>query len=510
MKFIKPVPIIETGTFARATTGAWFDEFGVLQTAAINTVRSSYEPEVRLLLEPSATNLFTYSEDVSHWNSNATLGTAHTAHGLTLALVSDTDTSASSNINKSVTIPNNSDTYIASLFLKQSGTDNLTRIDLCFLSGTTPIYRYITIDFIAKKAYQVNPLINYSLREITPGLFRLEASITNNSTGNTVLRVVVYPCPSSGTQTASVYAGGAQVELGNYTTSYIKTMSAAVTRYADINTTMMLGSVTEPYGTEVVWNAATAYTVGMQCILTATHKIYECAIANTNFIPSSNITGTSPKWFVVGATNRWRVFDEVYGSTSDIPSVLGFIITPYVAADSLALLNIKADTVTVVVTDVGPVVTLVKTFVLTGLSDFIISDLGMTATSSITIQLRVATGNVRLGKLVLGSKFELGTTQYGVKTGINDYSTKTIDAWGGTTIVKRRYSKRQNVNLVIDNARVDLVYNTLAAYRSTPLVWIGADNLYSMMIQYGYYQSFEIDVQYYLESYCTLEITGLT
>jgi len=212
----------------------------------------------------------------------------------------------------------------------------------------------------------------------------------------------------------------------------------------------------------------------------------------------------------VGATNRWRVFDEVYGSTSDIPSVLGFIITPYVAADSLALLNIKADTVTVVVTDVGPVVTLVKTFVLTGLSDFIISDLGMTATSSITIQLRVATGNVRLGKLVLGSKFELGTTQYGVKTGINDYSTKTIDAWGGTTIVKRRYSKRQNVNLVIDNARVDLVYNTLAAYRSTPLVWIGADNLYSMMIQYGYYQSFEIDVQYYLESYCTLEITGLT
>jgi hypothetical protein len=508
MKFIKPVPIIETGTFARATTGAWFDEFGVLQTAAINTVRSSYEPEVRLLLEPSATNLLTYSEDFTHWTGPATLGTANTVNGITLALVSDTDAAIAQYRLKDTTVPNDSATYRVSLFLKQSDTDNLAKIYIQFINGA-PAVQQITINFDAKTAISQSG-VGFVFREVATGLFRLEAYAINNSTGNTVLRVVVYPCPSSGTQTASVYAGGAQVELGNYTTSYIKTMSAAVTRYADINTTMMLGSVTEPYGTEVVWNAATAYTVGMQCILTATHKIYECAIANTNFIPSSNITGTSPKWFVVGATNRWRVFDEVYGSTSDIPSVLGFIITPYVAADSLALLNIKADTVTVVVTDVGPVVTLVKTFVLTGLSDFIISDLGMTATSSITIQLRVATGNVRLGKLVLGSKFELGTTQYGVKTGINDYSTKTIDAWGGTTIVKRRYSKRQNVNLVIDNARVDLVYNTLAAYRSTPLVWIGADNLYSMMIQYGYYQSFEIDVQYYLESYCTLEITGLT
>ena len=59
-----------------------------------------------------------------------------------------------------------------------------------------------------------------------------------------------------------------------------------------------------------VWSSATAYAIGTRVILTTgVHKVFEAVAANTNKSPAveANI-GTY--WVVVGATNRWKIFDK--------------------------------------------------------------------------------------------------------------------------------------------------------------------------------------------------------
>src|SRR5210317_2577028 len=62
-------------TATRAGTATYTDANGVIQTASPDTVRVDHVDSVPMILvEPSATNLLTYSEDFSQWISeNATI-----------------------------------------------------------------------------------------------------------------------------------------------------------------------------------------------------------------------------------------------------------------------------------------------------------------------------------------------------------------------------------------------------------------------------------------------------
>jgi hypothetical protein len=64
--------------------------------------------------------------------------------------------------------------------------------------------------------------------------------------------------------------------------------------------------------------------------------------------------------------------------------------------------------------------------------------------------------------------------------------------------------------LLLKNTLIDGIYNALAAYRSTPAVWIGSDNDYSSLIVFGYYKDFDINIAYASESDCSLIINGLS
>jgi hypothetical protein len=110
----------------------------------------------------------------------------------------------------------------------------------------------------------------------------------------------------------------------------------------------------------------------------------------------------------------------------------------------------------------------------------------------------------------VGTYYDLGATQYGATAGILDYSVKTTDSFGNTTVVKRTYAKRMTSNLMINNNIVDAVVNLLSAYRSTPLVWVGAESNYTSLIVYGFYKDFDVNIAYPDYSSCSLTIEGLT
>jgi hypothetical protein len=63
------------------------------------------------------------------------------------------------------------------------------------------------------------------------------------------------------------------------------------------------------------WNSETSYSVGDQCIVLDTHRIYTCEVESTDDYPPDNIYDgqsdpVSGFWSDSGATNRWAMFDN--------------------------------------------------------------------------------------------------------------------------------------------------------------------------------------------------------
>ncbi len=109
----------------------------------------------------------------------------------------------------------------------------------------------------------------------------------------------------------------------------------------------MLTSSTVAETDFTAWSNATAYVAGDKCILTSTHRIYECLVNHTNAQPDQNLTGDTPKWLDLGATNRHKMFDDKFGTQTTATDTMTVVITPNLVIDSLALLNMIGDQVTI-------------------------------------------------------------------------------------------------------------------------------------------------------------------
>ena len=291
-------------------------------------------------------------------------------------------------------------------------------------------------------------------------------------------------------------------------------------------TDAMLTSSTVPETDYAAWSGGKAYTVGNRVILVSTHKIYEYLVANTGFSPDVNLTGLTPKWLQIGATNKWLMFDAGWGTQTSVAIPLTIVLTPSTIFNALALMNVAATSITVNMRVLGVNVYSRTESMVTGIdiidwygyffdpimnkTDIIFQDIPPYSNSVITISIINSSSTAKCGNCVIGNYYEMGLTQYGAKAGITDYSVKTIDSFGNTTIVQRAYSKRMTVSLAISADIIDDLTTVLAVYRSTPIVWIGADNLYTSLIVYGFYKDFEVDITYPTLSYCTLTIEGLT
>jgi len=104
---------------------------------------------------------------------------------------------------------------------------------------------------------------------------------------------------------------------------------------------------------------------------------------------------------------------------------------------------------------------------------------------------------------------ELGTIESSPTISITDYSRRTTDEFGVTTVVKRNFARQMSVRLAIPSAGVDLLQRQLADLRATSATWVG-DDPYGNLTVRGFYKNFEVDRATSLISYCTLTIEGLT
>ena len=131
-------------------------------------------------------------------------------------------------------------------------------------------------------------------------------------------------------------------------------------------------------------------------------------------------------------------------------------------------------------------------------------------TGQIDITINNPAGTAKAGTVVMGMQMGMGDTQYNPTIGIIDYSKKDVDIYGNTTVLQRAYAKRMSCEMSLPNTDIDNLQRTLAMYRATPLVWVGADVGYSCMIVFGFYKSFSINIAYPTYSICNIEIEGLS
>lgn len=288
--------------------------------------------------------------------------------------------------------------------------------------------------------------------------------------------------------------------------------------------TLISSTVPETDYTE--WSAATAYAVGdkVRRSTSGVHRCYQCLVANTGATPESNTSGVAPKWLDIAPTNRWGMFDSQVGTATTIANSMTVVLQPG-SIDSLGLLQLAGDSVHVTMTSGGTIVydqtySLVYGGAITNWysyffdvinkkTDLVISDLPPYAVGVLTITVNAASGNVSCGMCVVGQSFDLGSTQHGASVGIIDYSRKDIDAFGNPTVTKRKFVKKMEAKVMMDASIMDAAVIALSAWRSTPVLWIGADNLYTSLIIFGFYRDFSVEIAYPTMTLCSLTLEGI-
>lgn len=276
------------------------------------------------------------------------------------------------------------------------------------------------------------------------------------------------------------------------------------------------------------WASGTTYATGDKVIVLSTHRIYESLI-NSN-IGNNPTTDDGTKWLDIGATNRWKAFDQkisdpVTGTTSieyELTSA-----TEYTTA--VALFGLEASEATIVVTDtdgVGEVYNETKSLIdnsdvidwytyffspITYKSEALFTDIPPYLGSDVQITVSGGTGEaIELGQIVLGTLQNLGLTTYGTTVGIEDFSRKETDAFGNFIIVERAFSYLVDYDVRILTQTARRVQNLLATYRASPLVYIGNEDDSFGTIVYGFYRNFDINLETPSYSFASIEVEGLT
>ncbi|MBT2242691.1 hypothetical protein JQK15_03995 [Sphingobium sp. BHU LFT2] len=103
---------------------------------------------------------------------------------------------------------------------------------------------------------------------------------------------------------------------------------------------------------------------------------------------------------------------------------------------------------------------------------------------------------------------EIGATETAPTIGITDYSRRETDDFGVTTVVRRNFSRRMSVRVMVPTDQVDGLQRQLAALRATAVQWVADDRFDSLSIM-GFYKDLTLDLALPPVSYCTLTIEGL-
>lgn len=277
------------------------------------------------------------------------------------------------------------------------------------------------------------------------------------------------------------------------------------------------------------WSGATTYAAGdrVRYVATNVHLVYESLQAgNLNKIPTD--PANAAWWVEVGPTNRWAMFDNASGTLSTAATEIDVVLAPG-RIDALALFDVDAHTVRVRMSTTAEGTFYDQTWTMTGDGDdvgdwydhfyapinsratLVVTELAPISDAQVRITLTRASGNVAVGNAVVGLSAVFGEAQYGARPGIIDYSVKSTDNWGRTTLVPRAFARRMSLSVRVDRARIDAVIRRLSDLRASLGVWCAgsASNSYEALQVFGWFRDFDVPLTTPDYSFLSLEIEGI-
>ena len=236
--------------FTRASIATRVNAEGLIETVASGVPRLDYpllngvvQSCPALLLEPSRTNTFTYSDafDNAYWTKTASTITANDTISPNGSLNADKLHTNTSSAEHSVLSGNQSivsgTNYTVSLFAKAAEKKFLFIgwNSAGFGSPATSFFDLTTGEYLAGSGQTI------TVEKFPNGWYRFTTTRTANATTstNTGIRIGLCDGLSTSITTGSntidgIYIYGAQFEAGSYATSYIPTSGSTVARAADV------------------------------------------------------------------------------------------------------------------------------------------------------------------------------------------------------------------------------------------------------------------------------------
>tara|TARA_R110000796_G_scaffold102181_2_gene211055 strand:+ start:453 stop:1373 length:921 start_codon:yes stop_codon:yes gene_type:complete len=291
-------------------------------------------------------------------------------------------------------------------------------------------------------------------------------------------------------------------------------------------------SSTIPENDYPVWSSGTSYVSGDLVISTVTHRIYEALQSSTNVNPTTD-TSDPPFWLNIGATNRWRAFDQKIGNpvtVADGVNIINYELGNFgIPSNSVTLFGLKGRVATLIVSDAtdGEVynkdISLIDNALVNDWftyffeparvkSEAIFESIPPYANATYDVTIEDITANKpELGQLVLGQEYTLGVTNYGTSVSIEDFSRKERDAFGNAILVERPFAKLIDFDFTVNTNEVRRTAILLETVRALPAVYYAGPETerYGTTV-YGFFRSFSINLNGPAISNVTLEVEGLT
>lgn len=305
------------------------------------------------------------------------------------------------------------------------------------------------------------------------------------------------------------------------TTGTLPTGIEVSTAYYLTNVTANTFQITEEKNGQPI--VTTGTQSGVQTATASIHKVYESLKASN---VGKNPLVSPDYWLDLGATNRWLMFDQSLTSQTENPDEIDVVFDVVGLITSVAVLNVRAETIQIIMTDSVAGVVYDETISLRSSTadsswhsyffdtpkedrDFFISDLPSYRNTQIQVIINQSGKTVQCGAIVLGVPFVVGATQYGMSMGQIDFSVKTRDSFGNFSFLERGFSRRGEANVWVENGDVDGLLNFLADIRATPALFEMSSSFSSSVI-YGIAKDFNLEVQRPTVSLISVRLEGLT
>jgi len=298
-----------------------------------------------------------------------------------------------------------------------------------------------------------------------------------------------------------------------------------------------LHSINIPEDDHPVWVVGDTYDRGDFIISTDTHTIYRSlTVSNLGNDPDVEtaaladplIADPDPKnWEIIGATNRWKLFDQRPSRIATRTDGFTFEVRPEFVIGGVYGANVTADSVRVQVysgaDEIYDRTQIMKdeSAIVDGLSyysepfqpftEFTFIDLPILGSPRVVVTV-AGTGAVSAGQIVIGRKVALGVTMQ-QDTGFSglDFSFVGVNEYGDLETVRRPASRLFDINVFLERDQLARVVQVLTRLRGgAAAVWIADEDNRFAAIGYGFYRGYRGTYVAMDQAQIAIEIQGVT